>query len=122
MELLTTVERVKTILGSAAEDFDLNDDQISMCIEDAGVEVHHESFPANVQEQATRYFAAHLLALTNNAAAQGIAMEKVGDLQTQYATTATVQHWYQQTRWGAEYYRLWKEYCHGDPLNLLVLG
>jgi len=122
MDQLTTVLRVKTILGSAIDEFDLSDEQISMCIDDAGVEVIHEGFPGSVQEIATRYFAAHLLALTSNAAAKGIAMEKVGDLQTQYASTATVQHWYQQTRWGAEYYRLWKDYCRGDPFNLLVLG
>lgn len=122
MDPLTTVLRVKTILGSATEEFEVTDEQIAMCIDDAGVEVIHEGFPSNVQEIATRYFAAHLLALTSNAAAKGISMEKVGDLQTQYASTATVQHWYQQTRWGAEYYRLWRDYCRGDPLNLLVLG
>ncbi|MGC7930577.1 DUF4054 domain-containing protein [Lysinibacillus sp. VIII_CA] len=118
--LLTSIERVRML----SEEFTtIDDERLTMYIEDASLEVSSLSFPELYQERLARYLAAHLavLSVTKD---QTVIREKVDVIERQYSEP-NKNIGLLATKFGQEYQRILDEleeqFKPKKSINLVVL-
>ena len=118
--LLTSIERIRML---SDEFTSISDERLTMCIEDASLEVSSLSVPEGYHERLTRYLAAHLaiLSITKD---QAVIREKVDVIERQYSDPSKNIGLF-ATRFGQEYRRILEE-LEGylkpkKSINLVVL-
>ncbi|MBD8521418.1 DUF4054 domain-containing protein [Lysinibacillus fusiformis] len=118
--LLTSIERIHML----SDEFNsISDDRLTMCIEDASLEVSSLTVPELYQERLARYLAAHL-AVLSVVKDQTVIREKVDVIERQYSDP-NKNIGLLGTKYGQEYQRILEEL--GDQLkpkksiNLVVL-
>ncbi len=118
--LLTSIERIRML---SDEFTSISDERLTMCIEDASLEVSSLSVPEAYHERLTRYLAAHLaiLSITKD---QAVIREKVDVIERQYSDPSK-NIGLIATKFGQEYQRILDELeAYLKPkksINLVVL-
>lgn len=118
--LLTSLERIRML---SDEFTSISDDRLTMCIEDASIEVSSLSIPEAYQERLARYLAAHLavLSVTKD---QSVIREKVDVIERQYSDP-NKNIGLLGTKYGQEYQRIMDELADQlkpkKSINLVVL-
>ena len=112
----TTVEAVKNYFGKARiADNGISDDQLLQVIADSSIQVKADGVPESYQEYAERLWACHMLQLgisQSGSSGEGVLLEQVGALKTQYKAYSG-----SQSEYGDRY-----EEAYAKLLNSLGFG
>ncbi|AUS87035.1 DUF4054 domain-containing protein [Lysinibacillus sp. YS11] len=118
--LLTSIERIRML---SDEFTSISDERLTMCIEDASLEVSSLPVPELYQERLARYLAAHLVVLSV-AKDQSVIREKVDVIERQYSDP-NKNIGLLGTKYGQEYQRIMDELADQlkpkKSINLVVL-
>lgn len=118
--LLTSIERIRML---SDEFTSISDERLTMCIEDASLEVSSLSAPEIYQERLARYLAAHLAVLSISKG-QTVIREKVDVIERQYSDPSK-NIGLLASKYGQEYQRILDELQDQlkpkNSINLVVL-
>lgn len=110
----TTAAKVKSIAGHLKA---VPDEDLTVYIEDASLEVSSSLISPEYRERAVRYLAAHFASLN----VRQVQNQKVGDLSQTFQTTAGAAPGLDSTSYGQEYLRILKKFNPRPSLKLTVL-